>query len=491
MKVLIISYYNSWVTHFGVELEIAQTHLDQGDTVEFLGCDRCLGTCEANAKGRISKCDRCRLRRAGGLRLLSSPPALHLLSDYLPASIAAAERDLRTSIRDASTAENYTFNGHDLGSGALSSAIWNSRDPFCEKDNSLPVLQHYASAAVRSYLCVRKFLAARRDFQRVYVFNGRFATTRGALRACQEVAGLEVVTHERGPNIRKYGLFFNAMPHDRELWVQQAHLAWDTAPDREQAILIGSSFFEERRHGRNVDWTSFTGKQAVGKLPSEWDAQRTNIAIYNSSEDEFVGLGDDWKNPIYAMQAEGIRRIVTDALTRYPEAMFYLRMHPNLSGVTNRDIELINALEASGLPNLVVIRPDSDISTYSLLDAVDQVITFGSTVGVEATFWGKSSIHAGRSLYEDLGAAHVARSHEHVLEMIATRRDPQPKIQAIKYGYYAKTFGHDCKYWQAEDFSHGQFRGQSIKCEPGSWLLRRMIVMAMDILRFAARRRKS
>lgn len=482
MKVLIVSYFSSWVTHFATELEIAQRHLDQGDTVEFLGCDRCLVTCEANAKGRISKCDRCRLRRSGALRLLSAPVPLHLLSDYLPASIATTERDMRDAIRDATTAEAYTFNGHDLGSGALSSAIWNMRDPHCEKDNSLKVLHNYARAAARSYLCVREFLSAHRDFQQVYIFNGRFASTRGALRACQELAGLEVFTHERGSQISKYGLYRNAMPHDKKLWVQQANLAWDTAPDREQAILVGSHFFEERRQGRNADWTSFTGKQAIGKLPPEWDSTRTNIAIFNSSEDEFVGLGDEWKNPIYAMQSEGIQRIVTDALTCHPEAMFYLRMHPNLSGVFNRDIELINTLNASGLPNLVVIHPDSDISTYSLLDAVDQVITFGSTVGVEATFWGKPSIHAGRSFYEDLGSVYVAHSHEHLMEMIVTVSNPQPKIHAIKYGYYAQTFGHDFKYWQAKDFSHGRFRGQSLKCEPKSWLLRRLVMMLKDLL---------
>lgn len=38
MRVLVISFLNSWISHLGTELELAQRHLDDGDTVESLGC---------------------------------------------------------------------------------------------------------------------------------------------------------------------------------------------------------------------------------------------------------------------------------------------------------------------------------------------------------------------------------------------------------------------------------------------------------------------
>ncbi len=480
MKILVISYFNSWNTHFGTELELAQVHLDRGDDVEFLGCDRCLVVCEGNPTGKTSKCDKCRLRRSGGLSLLSRTIREHHLGDYLPAEAIVAEAAIKETIRDAETAEKFTLAGHDFGDGALSSAIWSSRDPFCETEATMEILRNYARSAVRSYLAVREFLRKHPEFNRVYVFNGRFASTRGALRACQEAEGVEVVTHERGANIGKYGLFLNAMPHDRMLWVSETERAWAAAPSLEVAKEIGSAFFRDRKIGANTEWYSFIEKQETGKLPAGWDPARKNVVIFNSSEDEFVGMGDEWKNPIYKFQADGIRRIVDDAINRYPDIMFYIRVHPNLTGVNNRDTGLIGDLKNSGRRNVVVIEPDSVISSYSLLDAAHQVITFGSTMGVEATFWGKPSILAGRSFYEDMDAAYQVGSHEELMDLVGSDIEPKPQIHAIRYGYYTKTFGEDFKYWKATDYSTGTFKGQSLKCEPSSMLVRRLMVAYRD-----------
>ena len=482
-KVLIISYFNSWITHFGTELEIAQVHLDQGDDVEFLGCDRCLVTCEGNPRGKVSKCDKCRLRRTGGLRLLSRPVREHSLGDYLPEESKAVEASIKEEIRDAESAEGYTFEGHDFGSGAMSSAIWNSRDPFCETEQAMGIVRDYARSALRSYLAVRVFLRKHPEIGKVYVFNGRFASTRGALRACQEVEGLEVITHERGADIGKYGLFPNAMPHDRELWVAETERKWEAAANRDEAMETGRRFYRERKVGENIEWYSYIENQKPGKLPEGWNPAQRNVVIFNSSEDEFVGLGDEWKNPIYPFQGDGIRQIVDDAADRYPDVMFYLRVHPNLTGVSNRDTAFIDDLKMSGRKNLIVIDPDSDISSYSLLDAADQVITFGSTVGIEATFWGKPSILAGRAFFEDSDAVYRADSHGDLMDLIGSAVEPRPEIDAIKYGYYTKIFGEDFKYWSAEGFSNGTFRGKSVKCEPASWLVRRLKMFSSDLMR--------
>ena len=239
---------------------------------------------------------------------------------------------------------------------------------------------------------------------------------------------------------------------------------------------LGERARSGRREGRNLECASYIGRQTQGSLPAGWNAQRRNVVIFNSSEDEFVGMGKEWCNPIYAMQADGVRRITADAVARHPGVMFYLRMHPNLIGVDNRDTRLCHELASAATPNLVVVPPDSDIATYALLEAADSVITFGSTVGVEATYWGKPSLLAGHAFYEDLDAAYVARTHEHLLDLIGEAAEPKPRVNALKYGHYQMTFGEDFRYWVAEDFSHGSFRGKSIKCEPKSWLVARLMM---------------
>lgn len=483
MKVLIISYFTNWTTHFGTELEIAQRHLDAGDEVEFLGCDRSLVRCEANPKGKISKCDRCRLRRCGGMKLLSEAVIEHSLGDYLPADIGDIEASIKKDFTDIKSAESFTYHGFDLGNGALSSAIWRLRDPQCSDAEGIRLLLDFANAGLRSYLSVSRFLAAHPDIKKVYLFNGRFATTRGALRACQQVPGLMLYTHERGANVGKYALFKNAMPHNRALWTQETMAAWERAPDENEAMMIGEQCFISRRDGVNVEWKSFIEHQKKGILPVNWDSKRRNIVIFNSSEDEFVGFGEEWINPVYSMQANGIRKIITDAATRYPSLMFYLRMHPNLIGVDNLDTQLCHQLAQEGHANFHLVAPDSDVSTYALLEGADSVITFGSTMGVEATFWGKPSLLAGHALYEDLDAVYVSRDHEHLMDLIGEITVAKPRVNALKYGYYLMTFGDDFKHWVAKDFSHGLFRGQAIDREPKSWITRRVVMAWKNVFR--------
>jgi hypothetical protein len=84
-------------------------------------------------------------------------------------------------------------------------------------------------------------------------------------------------------------------------------------------------------------------------------------------------------------------------------------------------------------------------------------------------------------MYEDLDSVYVAESHEHLMELVETATIAKPKINAIIYGYYAKTFGEPFQYWVAEDFSHGEFRGKSVKCEPKSWLVRRLLMGFKDL----------
>lgn len=478
MKILVISFFNQWVTHFGTELELAQIHLDRGDQVEFLGCDGCISSCETNTGAEKHRCDACRLRRSQGLQLLSRQPFEHRLGAYLPADVAESEDRAVSLVVDAKSAKAFRYESYDLGWGALSSTIQESRDPDCESAESKELLRRFTRTALRSFRAVRSFLQSRPPFDRVYIFNGRFASTRGAFRACQQHGVADIVMHERGSSILKYDLFQGVMPHSRGLWIQRIESAWEAAQKSADRDQVGRRFFENRRNGTPTDWFSFTQKQQNDLLPTGWSKSKRNIAIFNSSEDEWAGIGDEWLHPIYTKQSEGIMRIVSEALSRLPDIHFYLRVHPNLAGVINRDIELLRNFKS---PNLTLVEPDASISTYALIDAAERVLTFGSTVGIEATFWGKISILAGHALYEDLEAVYVARNHEHVMELLSADLEPKPTASAVKYGFYTGSFGVPFKYWQATGFLEGSFCGSELKTNAHNKNERRVLITCLNI----------
>jgi hypothetical protein len=113
--------------------------------------------------------------------------------------------------------------------------------------------------------------------------------------------------------------------------------------------------------------------------------------------------------------------------------------------------------------NLTIIPPDSQISSYSLLQNCEKVLSFGSTVGIEAVFWGKPSILVGTMYYKDLGGTYNTNNHKEVIDLILARLEPKDKEPALMYGYFMKTFGIPYKYYEAKDFFNGAFKGHIIE----------------------------
>lgn len=107
-----------------------------------------------------------------------------------------------------------------------------------------------------------------------------------------------------------------------------------------------------------------------------------------------------------------------------------MRVHPNLAGTQQSYLDLLSSLNHS---KFIVIPAESKISTYSLLFKCDKVITFGSSVGVEATYWGKPSILLGTCFYKHLDVAYMPETTDHLLELLESELQPiDNKLGCIK-----------------------------------------------------------
>jgi hypothetical protein len=416
-----------------------------------------------NTDGSRNRCGLCVYKRDRGAELLSKPVKIHRIADYSRDTDVAEERARIETLATREDFRAYEVDGMDIGWGALSTTIDIYRDPSLETPGSIDVARTQCEAAVKMSRAVTRFLASHEGFDRAYIFNGRWATSRAAFRACRQ-AGLDAMTHERGCSAYKYSLFENSLPHSRAFWHKAINEAWDAASTEQRAV--GRQFFEDNRAGKAVSWVSFVKGQEKNKLPDGWDASRRNIVIFNSSEDEFAGIDPSWKWPFFSMQSEEIRRIVEDMARIDPKARVYLRMHPNLKGVDNADTRNSRAIPGN---NFCLITPSEVVSTYDLIEAADVVITFGSTVGVETTFWRRPSVLAGPAFYEELDVAYVARSHEHLMELITRDLEPKPIDNALKYGYFLRTLGSEFRHWKPDGLFTGDFKGVNlgkIGCDP-------------------------
>lgn len=448
MRIAIASPYATVAPHYETELELAQRHLDAGDRVAFWHCTGGLANCDFNPTGSRSRCQECIGRRLAGYPWLEGRIELAEISETPPL-------DVRTEFASVDQLIGYTIDEFDIGYAALSSLVSLVRDPEPDLQEHRDLLRKLLVSAASTYQFTRGQLAHDAP-DRVYVFNGRFANMRAVLRACQR-EGVDCWIHERGCDNEHYELFPNHLPHDIQRIQHRIRQMWqDGGPQRER---LGQQWFHDRVQRVESNWHSFVKDQRLGRLPSDWDASRENVAIFCSSDDEFVAIGDCWKNPMYTDQLSGIIQIVDDLANAKPDFHVYLRMHPNLRGVENRRTAAMRYLQR---PNLTVIDPEDDIDTYALMRAVDKVITFGSSVGIEATFWGTPSILLGPCFYRGLGSAYEPSSHDEAVRLILADLSPQDRTGALMYGFWLKTRGIRYRDYEPTGLFEGKFKGQIV-----------------------------
>ncbi|MBI4523170.1 MAG: hypothetical protein HY695_05075 [Deltaproteobacteria bacterium] len=490
MNVVIFAPYTRFTPHLETELEIIQCHLDQGDDVSLLMCNGELLTCDINPQHTFRNCMYCIGKRAASMPLLSQKINARSFYD-LSAADRAASAAVKTSFASIDELKAYRIDNFEIGYAVLSSLISWTRDPSPDLKANASRVRDLLVSAFAVYRSLQNYLEKHR-VDRMYVFNGRHAPLRAAVRACQS-RGVEFFTHDKGHDIQHYGLFENTTPHDRSYIEYQIREHWARAVDDPRREQVAAEFFLDREGGVTRSWRSFITQQRAGLLPAGWNPGEKNVVIFSSSEDEFAALDDSWKSPLYNSQVEGIEAILRSLSTNGKGIRLYLRLHPNLSGISNAYMARVFQLKAEFV---TLISPDDAVSTYALLKSADTVLSFGSTVGIEAVFWGKPSILAGQSFYRNLGGTYNPQSHEELIELLKADLKPKARDAALMYGYYMNSYGVPYRHFMATGITEGQFKGKKIEysrlasiglgCCDRSWRFERV---ANAVLRARSRRK--
>jgi Capsule polysaccharide biosynthesis protein len=469
MKALFVSLYAD-TPHFETELELANDLLDEGAEVHVLRCTGQLGACLKNPEHKELVCRLCVSKIDNGLLTLSRR-RLHV--SVLPTTVP--DPRLPREFASVDELKHFVLDGANLGRGVYSTVCGRAhKDTQLDTRRYAAMIRTELGAAAAVYAAVRDTLARLRP-DRVYVFNGRFSTCFAVIEACKQ-AGVTYLTHERGGAPDRYLLREQALPHDLKLNTAEIEHVWGNGgPDKE---VIARSWFEERRAGVERSWESFTKEQAVGRLPDSFEPSRRNIAVFNSTMEEYASI-EGWESPVYSDEVVGLRQIV-DSLAVHTNVHVYLRVHPHLKQIARQDnYQLREYTElASRAKNLTVIWPESPVHTYALLDHCDVALTFGSTVGVEACFWGKPSVLAGRALYERLDCAYTAANHAGIMRLLLDDKlEIKRQDNALRYSYWETVRG----------FPYRSFRPTGLYT--GDWLGRPNQSSLRARLEYAVRRR--
>jgi hypothetical protein len=459
-KVIFYAPFAIWPYHFETELDLIEQHLQKNYAVTLLSCSGKLPTCEPNPNHERWTCRMCKSRLNAGLKWIGSHRIA--VEDFYWISETQQLEIERLNLIDITCIEdlkNLYLEGSDIGLAALSSTVSYLREPNPDIHKNINIIRNNLLTSAITHFSIKNHLISKKP-DLFFICNGRFSAFRPALRIAQSL-GIETYVHERAGVLEQYYLCKNSYPHDIELGKKNIEEVYQESKLSEvEKKEIAHTWYEERLNNQTQGWFSFTEQQRRDLLPQkliELSPAALKVAIFNSSEDEFVAF-DEWKNPFYSDQNDGIYQIV-ESFKNELSVQFFLRIHPNLSGLNNSQTKSIERLK-SKFNNLEVIDADSKVGTYALMKACDIVLTFGSTVGIEALYQGKTSILMSKALYEDLDGIIKPSSHSELIQILKDylllKEFPlteSNEISLIKYGFFQKMFGHEFKYAKPYEIS--------------------------------------
>jgi hypothetical protein len=276
----------------------------------------------------------------------------------------------------------------------------------------------HAAAGILSLLNVGAYDA-------VVIPNGSILEFGAAYRTARHL-GVRAVTYEFGEQRERMWL-----AQDDEVMRQDTGALWNArgdAPLNETEKQAIADLYRARRGGQM--WANF-GRQ--------WQAAPSQGALAAQQS-----LGLDPIRPIALLCTNVVgdslalgRQVFTDGMAdwlaatvrwfgRHPETQLVVRVHPGeLLGAGHPSAEIVRQ-ELPDLPaHVVVVRPESPVNTYDLMELSHLGLVYTTTVGMEMAMGGIPVITAGATHYRGRGFTDDPTSMQGYLEMLE-RRLAQP-----------------------------------------------------------------
>jgi len=449
-----------WSIHKTHDLELIQSDLEAGHDVHVVRPSAALRFSDTApwdaSRRRLRNELRCFWT---GMNLLDGSVRIHSIDSLLRNHAWAAEWHVAgiPEARSREELDSFRFHGHDAGNAVLSSLMWVLRDTRVEPSAHRDYVERALDTSVKVYIAARAFIETHRP-DRVVLFNGRMATFRGVLRACQE-SSTPCWVHERGATLDRVCVAENTMPHDTAWIGGQIVEAWNgPAHSDAEKRAIGREFYRRKRNKDGFNWIAYTERQQPGILPFAPDEDRPIYSIFTSSEFERFALRQYYRYLLHATQLEGILDVARILERHRFPGLLVIRIHPNSLG---EHPSLQEALERQATQDFVRIAgPDSPVDTYALIDASDKVFTFGSTVAMEVAHAGKPSISFATSPYQELNAVYRPADREEAVRLILDPIEPKRNDDTLKYGYYYSVFGRPLRHAEPTGLSRLRFKNE-------------------------------
>ncbi len=252
-------------------------------------------------------------------------------------------------------------------------------------------------------------------------------------------SGIDVVQYSGSQNLNDFVLrrfaYDNRQHHpfslDAATWAFVKSLPWTA--DRDAAVMrmledsyrSGSWFKRKYLHQDKRIEDVATTRARLGLDSARKTAVIFSHVLWDATFFYGRGLFDDYETWLI----ETVR-----AACANPALNWVIKLHPDLvwklkyEGFTGelRDVVAVRAAVGELPRHLVIVPPDTPISTYSFFSIADYCVTVRGTIGIEMACHGVPVITAGTGRYSGLGFTVDSSSASQYLERLARLQDQPP-----------------------------------------------------------------
>lgn len=197
----------------------------------------------------------------------------------------------------------------------------------------------------------------------------------------------------------------------------------------EELIKIGLRRLQKLRYAEHNKFTKRFNNEVAPKYDSDNLNFKKLVPIFNSSiEERFSNIGVDyngWKNQPHAFDTV-VTFLVQNGFTPY------LRIHPNYYHKNLKSLCRFVAIARKHRISFAL--PWDNVNSYELIELSELVITWASSLCIDATYESKPTFNLGRTTYDDLLDVKVLRPDNLNLILQYKSHSVEPQKSAIVSG---------------------------------------------------------
>lgn len=353
--------------------------------------------------------------------------------------------------------KKYKYDGCNLGTSVASSLISKFRDINVDINKEIskvnPLL--YSSALIYERAKNRiNFIKPKK----IFTFNNRFATTYPIIAAAEKF-NIDILIHERGSDLNKFEIYKRDV-HDINLIKKSIDKYWKLN-EQKSKITNAKKFFLNKVSGKTFDkknMINFTNNQIKNYLP-KLPSDKRIVTFYSSRDYEKASIINQEFNQMKAFI--NLKKIIS----KFKDIHLVVRVHPTLKkNKSDDDTEWL----AFKNKNTTIIQSFEKIDTYSLMFKSDIVITYTSSIIVEASYFNKPTICLGKFWWSGKNITEEPKNNLELKKMLQKNYKFKKKnINAcLKIANYFLNYGIKFKYYKPINEVKGLFLGKLLSWKP-------------------------